>query len=270
MPVLDSWIEDFPARIGRLAARLHVALATPSPLLPEPVHRVGASTVLHWHAAARKRLDQVEEIAESQALEDAAHVLLPRMDALRAASDGLRDLAAELSDDPAEIESGKGIAVQRIHGDLHVGQVMRWPGGIAVVDFDGNPVVSINRTSPLDDPITQPAARDVAQLLLSIDYVGRVADKRSGFRLTDQVDAWSQAARVQLLDAYRAELVHTGHEDVLDERLLAAFQAEQVCRELLYAARHLPRWAYAPLAGLRLMVPVADGRTSGRHRAPTA
>jgi maltokinase len=33
--------------------------------------------------------------------------------------------------------------------------------------------------------------------------------------------------------------------------LLAAFEAEQECRELVYAARFLPRWRYAPMATLR-------------------
>jgi maltokinase len=36
-----------------------------------------------------------------------------------------------------------------------------------------------------------------------------------------------------------------------DARLLAAFEVEQECRELVYAARFLPRWRYAPLATLR-------------------
>ncbi len=267
IPVLDSWIDDFPARIGRLGARLHVALATPSRLIPEPVHRVGRSTVLQWHAAARVRLEQVTGIAREGGLEDAAHVLLPRLEALGARVDRLQEVASELSDDPAEIAAGRGIAVQRIHGDLHAGQLLRWPGGMAVVDFDGNPVLTADPATAIDDPITQPAARDLAQLLLSIDYVGRVADKRADFRLTDEVDAWSHAARAQLLTGYRSELAHVGREDLLDDRLLPAFEAEQVCRELLYAVRHLPRWAYAPLAGLRLMIPAVEDSRYGRHRA---
>ena len=36
-----------------------------------------------------------------------------------------------------------------------------------------------------------------------------------------------------------------------DPALLAAFEVEQECRELVYAARFLPRWRYAPLATLR-------------------
>jgi maltokinase len=267
-PVLDSWVDDFPSRIGRLSAKLHLALATPSRLLPEPVHHAGPATVRTWHAVATRRLEAVEEFARSGGFEDAGHVLTPRLPALRTAIDGLLAVADELPTDPDRIAAGEGVLVQRIHGDLHAGQLLRWPGGMAVVDFDGNPVLH-RHADPDDgvDPLLQPAARDVAQLLLSLDYVGRVADRRSGFALTAAVDEWSAQARSQLLDAYRTELALAERPYLLDERLLAAFAAEQVCRELLYAVEHLPRWAYAPLAGLRLMHPVEEARPPGRHRA---
>ncbi|HET9656137.1 MAG TPA: hypothetical protein VFP72_12330 [Kineosporiaceae bacterium] len=266
--VTDSWVDDFPARIGRLAARLHLALATTSRVLPEPVHYVGPDVVRAWHAAAVRRLEAVEAFARSDSFEDAGHVLTPRLPALRTAIDGLLALADRLPTDPDRIAAGEGVLVQRIHGDLHAGQLLRWPGGIAVADFDGNPVLH-RHADPDDgvDPLLQPAARDVAQLVLSIDYVGRVADRRSDFSLTSAVDEWSVQAREQLLKAYRTELDVADRPQLLDSRLLEAFAAEQVCRELLYAVDHLPRWAFAPLAGLRLMSPEAEERPTGRHRA---
>ncbi len=269
IPVGDSWVGDFPARIGRLVAKLHLALATPSKVLPAAVHYVGADVVRAWHAAAVRRLEAVEAIARAGTLEDAGQVLLPRMPALRRAIDALLTVAQALPDDPERIAAGEGILVQRIHGDLHVGQLLRWPGGIAVVDFDGNPILYHHADSrDVVDPLLQPAARDVAQLLLSLDHVGRVADRRAGFALTPAVDEWSAQARELLLKAYHGELSMADRPHLLDERLLEAFQAEQVCRELLYAFEHQPSWAYAPLAGLRLMNAGADEpRPAGRHRA---
>jgi maltokinase len=122
--------------------------------------------------------------------------------------------------------------------------VLRWSGGLAVVDFDGNPVLSGRNDVP------QPAARDVAQLLVSLDQAGRIADRRSGFTRTAAVDEWSARARAALLAAYRDEMAAFGRPDLFDERLLASFVAEQVCRDVLYAARYLPRWAYAVTGGL--------------------
>lgn len=269
IPITDSWVDDFPARVGRLAAKLHIALATPSKVLPEPVRYAGPEAVRAWHAAALRRLDAVARIARDGTLEDAGHVLLPRIPVLRAAIDELLAVADALPDDPGRIAAGEGILVQRIHGDLHAGQLLRWPGGIAIVDFDGNPVLHLHAgIEDGVDPLHQPAARDLAQLLLSLDYVGRVTDKRSNFSLTSAIDDWSVQAREQVLQAYRAELGMADRQQLLDDRLLRAFQAEQVCRELLYACEHLPRWAYAPLAGLRLMsAEVEDPRPTGRHRA---
>jgi maltokinase len=269
IPLLDSWVEDFPAKIGKLAAKLHLALATASTVLPQPVAWVGPDTVRAWHSAARRRLEAVEQLAKAGEFGDASQVILPRLPALGAAIDDLLPLAEAMPTDADQIAAGKGIGVQHVHGDLHAGQMLRWPRGLAVVGFDGNPMVH-RRAHHEDgaDPLVQPAARDLAQLLLSVDHIGRIADRGSGFALTAGIDEWSSQAREQLLAAYRGELAVADRQQLLDERLLAAFQAEQVCRDLLYALEYRPSWIYAPLAGLRLMsTEVEEPRPGGRHRA---
>jgi maltokinase len=246
LPLVDPWLHDFPARLGRLTAKLHIALARPSRVIPEPSHQVDFSVVRRWHASARRRLEDAIRLATS--LDRGEATLRPRVEALAESIDSLLSIT-------------DSVLIQRIHADLHVGQILRWPGGLAVIDFDGNPIVD-----PLDEPAdtavsagtnaaVQPAARDVAQMLRSIDHVARIVDKRTGFANTATVDAWSTTARAQLLNAYRRELSEAEHSHLLDERLLPAFEAEQVCRELIYSARHLKRWAYAPLGSLRLMYP---------------
>jgi maltokinase len=64
-----------------------------------------------------------------------------------------------------------------------------------------------------------------------------VVEKRGG----GDAATWIAATR----DAFLAAV------GPVDERLLAAFEVEQECRELVYAARFLPRWRYAPMATLR-------------------
>ncbi len=239
----DPWQNDFPARLGRCAAKLHLALATPSAVLPEPTAQVPADLVRAWHSAGRRMVRAAEQVARDGRIEGVADVLLPRLGRLEAAVDALHEVA-----EAAEQPDGRPVWMQRVHGDLHVGQVLRWPGGLAVVDFHPNPVVEIEGLS-VGQPL-QPAARDLARLLRSLDHVARVVDKGSGFAMTDRVDAWSRAARESLLEAYRTEVVSAGRSELLDERLLPAFEAEQLCREIVYAAEHLPSWVYAPLGGL--------------------
>ena len=130
-----------------------------------------------------------------------------------------------------------------MHGDLHVGQILRWDGGYAVNDFDGNPVL------PPEERLTaQPTARDVAGMLQSLDHVGRVALEHAPDADADAVEVWIFEAHQRFLRAYRESLGASG--DLFDERLLEPFAVEQECREYVYAARHLPRWLYVPDAAM--------------------
>jgi maltokinase len=127
-----------------------------------------------------------------------------------------------------------------------------------VTDFDGNPVAA-------ERGAWQPAARDLAQLLTSLQNLAMiVARQRAGARLSE--DLWEASGvwattpaaleraaelRGELLRAYRARLAAAGRAELLDERLLRAFEVEQECRELLYSARFRPTWRYAGLGVLR-------------------
>jgi maltokinase len=145
-----------------------------------------------------------------------------------------------------------GTPLIHVHGDLHVGQVLRHgdPAEYVVTDFDGNPVLA-----PQERSAPQPAALDVAGMLASLDHVGRVAVKR-----TDGVDAavvreWISAAQDAFLAAYRSTLTSLGSLELLDERLLVPLRLQQECREYLYAVHHLPHWRYVPDAALVDLLP---------------
>jgi maltokinase len=85
----------------------------------------------------------------------------------------------------------------------------------------------------------------------SLDHVGRVADRRTGGDATEPIERWIGQAQTAYLDAYRAALADAGRTELLDERLLEPLTAERICRELVYAARVLPRWLYAPMGSLQ-------------------
>ncbi len=241
-------VADLPERLAHLLAGLHLCLATPSDVVPEPVRLADTEVLRRWHAEARQRLDQAcTAAADVEGSPEAASTLLAHRPRLEAAIDTLADLA----------DTGATVLVQRVHGDLHAGQILRWSGGLAVVDFDGNPVVG-PVTGTAEDPAVQPAARDLAHLLCSLDQIGRIVDRRSGFTRTAEVDAWSADARARLLTAYRTRLAAAGQARLLDERVLPAFEADQVCREVLYAAHFLPVWLYATLGRVRGLYAAGD------------
>lgn len=201
------------AGLGELAADLHTALATGS---------VSSGDGAGWHQRA---VDAAGEAA----------VLTPGDD-----GQWLEFRAGELSAALRPLLDVGRTPVMRIHGDLHVGQVLKWRDGYAVIDFDGNPTLT-----GAEEP--QPAARDVAQLLTSLEHVGQIAIKRREAAPVAVAD-WVRSARRDFLEAYTAGL---GGLEIFDRRLLRAFEVEQECRELIYAARFLPRWTYAPMGVLR-------------------
>jgi len=212
----------FPADLGALVADLLVALATPSDVVPVPVALVDAEVVAGWRAQAEDLLDAARrlDVAADQP------AWLPHWDPL------LRDVLDRLG-------SVDRTVVQPVHADLHVGQVLAWDAGLAVTDFDGHPVV----TEAAD---LAPAARDVASMLASLDHVARIADRRTDRSASAVLRRWAKAAQASFLTAVDTGLAAAGRDDLLDVRLLGPFLVEQECRDLVYAARHLPRWRYAP------------------------
>lgn len=231
---------EWPARIGELAAELHKALAPSSnDEAPRPAGEA-------LRARAEAALGEALRVTGGEA----GVRLRNRATAIRAA-------LATIPDEPIG-------PVFDLHGDLHVGQILRagestiHPGQHRywVIDFDGDPQLA-------DAERDQPdyAARDLAHLLSSADLVGAVVMKRLGDASQAVLD-WAERARGQSLDAYRASLAAGSLGDpscVFDERLIAGFLAEQLLRELIYADRYLPRWQYAPDAAIFFRYPPTPG-----------
>jgi predicted trehalose synthase len=138
-------------------------------------------------------------------------------------------------------------AVQRIHGDYHLGQVLHSPDrGWVVVDFEGEPL------RPMAER-TQPdfALRDVAGMLRSFDYVAGSLRLDDPDRSADAVRAWARDARAAFVEGYAATS-GTG----LDPRhpLLAALELDKAVYEAIYEARNRPTWVAIPLRAISRLV----------------
>ncbi|WP_433367684.1 hypothetical protein ACQPZX_40080 [Actinoplanes sp. CA-142083] len=232
---LLSWLDggppaDFAPAIGTLAADLHAALATPSRVCPNPLHPAPPPATTSPGAPRPAPSPAAAPVTLAEALAADSDPWL-REAAPRIASD-ISLLSSYLSSSPA----------LHLHGDLHVGQILRWRDGLAVTDFDGNPTL---------DPRPEPAARDLAQLRTSVLHVAEIANRRTDGAHREILRAWGRQAADDLLTAYRSTLATHGQSHLLDEKLLRPFEVEQECRELIYAARFLPRWRYAPMGVLR-------------------
>ena len=219
--VRNDWAaaDAYPGALGGLVARLHRALAASSTVFPTPVGDAGAETIARWRASAAARLDEALTLTTGSA------------------GGRLRTVEPVARAAIASLASVDRTAVMRIHGDLHVGQVLRGRhDALFVNDFDGNPLAS-DRTAP-DAP-----ARDVASMTCAIDHVGRVVARREPSHAT-AASTWAIRARDAFLSAYRAGL--GDRRDLFDDRLLGPFEVAQEAHEFVYAARYLPRWRYVP------------------------
>jgi maltokinase len=83
----------------------------------------------------------------------------------------------------------------------------------------------------------------------SLAHAAIVARKYTELDAAALADA-DGAGRAALLDAYARRLAELGHADLYEPGAIHAFRVQQVLREIVYAARHLPRWMYVPDAAL--------------------
>ncbi|WP_284753152.1 phosphotransferase [Curtobacterium sp. ME-Dv--P-122a] len=135
--------------------------------------------------------------------------------------------------------------LQRIHGDLHLGQVLSAPDprGWVFLDFEGEPL------RPLDErSLPDVTLRDVAGMLRSFDYVaGALAHD------AEPVDAaaWAAEARARFLEGYRRG---TGADLAAHSALLDAFELDKAVYEVVYETRNRPDWVGIPLAAVARLV----------------
>ena len=230
----DPLLVDIRAA-ARSTAALHAALArldgrafAPRRATRADHERWRARAAGAWRAAERSIRPLDASIADG---------LVERRAAIEAALAPLREAAA-----PS--------LLTRIHGDLHLGQLIRDGGRFLVADLEGEPTRASTSRRHRDLPL-----RDVASMLRSIDHVARSATRRSGTEDHPEApDPWIADARAAYLASYADELSRWGGTVALDATLLHALEMEKELYEFTYAAGYLPAWRYAPAGGLRWLV----------------
>jgi maltokinase len=155
----------------------------------------------------------------------------------------------------------------RVHGDLHLGQVLRTRRSWMLLDFEGEPDRPLaerrDRASPL---------RDVAGMLRSFHYAAELAvaertvapdpealEQPPDPELALLADAWEERASAAFLDGYTS--VPAVHQLLPTQRssrdaLLTLFELDKAVYEVAYELHHRPHLAGIPLrAVVRLLEP---------------
>jgi maltokinase len=221
----DGWtwasravVEGDVADIGRLggnSAMLHRALAQLESRQASP------DEMTAWRRSADAQLDRVLGLVGGET------------------GDELRGFEPRLRAEFEAFERAAPPMLTRVHGDYHIGQILRSADGLRVVDFEGEPTKPLAERSALGMPL-----RDVAAMLRSFDHLARYVDRDVSPGHTRDIERWIVDARDTFLDAYGQH----------DASLLRALEVEKECYEFIYAATFLPEWMYAAVGGMRWLM----------------
>jgi maltose alpha-D-glucosyltransferase/alpha-amylase len=229
--------------IAAVTAAMHIGL-TSDPwrreVAPEPITR---DRIESWVRSAEQSLDElIADLGQSRAglSDDAQHLVELLPDAVPVLRQQLQNMHATF-----------GTERIRVHGDYHLGQLLRTADGRYVaVDFDGEP----NR--PLAERRDKYSAlRDVAGMTRSLAYLRGTAERADERGRNAEWRAWERNLRNTYLMHYRARIadapVRLVPESEEDLRLgVGALEMEKAIYECGYELSNRPDWLWLPLSRL--------------------
>lgn len=148
------------------------------------------------------------------------------------------------------VEGSSAGPLQRIHGDLHLGQILQVPGGAgngprwAILDFEGEPLRPISERNFPDVPL-----RDVVGMLRSFDYAaGAAVREHPGAEVPA---TWVDDCAEAFLAGY-AEVIPGGIDR--DSPLFVALWLDKALYEVIYELRNRPDWLSIPVNASRRLL----------------
>jgi maltokinase len=206
-------------RLGEATARVHQDLATALPT---------------------GRLDAQESAALAAAMTERLEQTASRVPALRPHTAALRTALSQVA------TAHVGQQVQRVHGDYHLGQVVRTIHGWILLDFEGEPI------KPLEERRAMTSAlKDVAGMLRSFDYAAHhqltiaVPDGAESSMMPLRAAEWAERNREAFCAGYASAAETDPREQMA---LLRAFEIDKAVYEVAYEAANRPSWLQIPLA----------------------
>ncbi|MFI7800674.1 trehalose synthase/amylase TreS [Pseudomonas sp. DD1] len=251
-------LADFAGLLGQRLGEMHNVLAAPTTnpdFLPE------VTTVKDSQGWAKQVGAQIER---------ALQLLKQHQNQLNPADQGLvTQLLAQKKAIASHVQALAKATVGglriRVHGDLHLGQVLVVKGDAYLIDFEGEPARPLHERRGKHSPY-----KDVSGVLRSFDYAAAMALNVQGQGLDHSAD--TDASRQRVVDRYLTEarqafiqayqqatstLAHDWQDAKGAEAALALFSLEKAAYEVAYEAENRPTWLAVPLRGLHGLL---DGR----------
>jgi maltose alpha-D-glucosyltransferase/alpha-amylase len=242
-------LKDFAGMLGQRLGEMHQVLAAPTK------DKDFAPQV----TTSKEALASAKDVAAQ--LEHALKLLKQHQNQLNPADQAL---VSRLLDEKKAIlshvqELGKkavgGLRI-RVHGDLHLGQVLVIKGDAYLIDFEGEPARPLRERRGKHSPY-----KDVSGVLRSFDYAAAMTINVHNVDNTAEAQGARQRvaerylieAKQAFVDAYRlaaASLAHAWQDPEGEDAALALFGLEKAAYEVAYEAENRPTWLPVPLHGL--------------------
>lgn len=237
----DGWsmattsVRDLLAEADLLAEEVGTDFADEAHRLGEAVARV------HADLASALGTGTVTGAAVAEGMRERLRVALEAAPALAEHESAL----AAVFDELAALEA---VEVQRVHGDLHLGQCLRALDRWVLIDFEGEPSAPLEERRRPDSPL-----RDVAGMLRSLDYasghalVGEEPDRQRRFRAREWTERNTEAFCAGYAEA-------AGADPRASRVLLRAYLLDKALYEVVYETRNRPGWVGIPAGAVQRLL----------------
>lgn len=243
-------LEAFASLLGQRLGEMHVALAAST---DDAAFAARASTKKDAEQWTQSVCAQVERALKliDQNKDALADDVRPLVATVLAQRDALLDRVRLLA------EKAQGGLIMRVHGDLHLGQILVVQGDAYLIDFEGEPARPLEERRGKYSPY-----KDVSGVLRSFDYAAAMAVRNApSVHATDGVrearqrvaaDYYTRSTEA-FLAAYEEATAAVPHAWVDAQGAQAActlFSLEKAAYEIAYEAENRPGWLAVPLQGL--------------------
>ena len=255
-PSLKGEITRLGDDLGKITGSMHRSLS----LLDEPAFRPEAMEISDLHEILRGSVEYMTASFELLRPHSGKNVeYLERLEKISGKKSMDNIMARMLSG--LDVSGMKKI---RVHGDYHLGQILIWKDASYIIDFEGEPVRSMDERRRKQSPM-----KDLAGIIRSMDYlVSYVVLNTINKKLANEKEILLDEVRKTMIESYKKAFV--GYEKILpveNERfndLLDIYILDKSSYELLYEINNRPSWIEIPLLPVvSILESAAYSRESG-------
>ncbi len=248
VPAIKEYIDQYCRqfyRLGEVIAEMHLALARIERESFPPVP-VCTDWTEEWHRQVRGNARELFDYLRDFSPAGENKHLVERL--LQLEGEVYRQIEKIF-----QFQPGLGLRI-RVHGDLHLEQLLICDHDFLVLDFEGEPLRSMSYRR-----VKQPPLKDIAGMIRSFNYAGYSAVftseqvKPVGEVLT-VLEIWEEETVANFLAGY-TRLIRTEMSQLLPEQgyfkqVLALFTLEKAIYEGIYELNNRPAWLAIPLKGI--------------------